>query len=772
MAMCLVLWPVAASAGRDDDDTAIEVEADNTSLSITFPEPMRAIDNAPVGAVSIQPYRPLTCFWNDDTAVECDIDGEASLPAATTIVVDIAPGLFTAEGVPIKAQRLTVETERPSLDGRITQWKGGIPTVVLTANMSMTPEDAAGALELRSGGRVWRDLRLTVILARQRWEREVPRFALMLPSDLPADAAVELWLRKGLVSAAGPLRGDKEKRIVAFHYAEPFRVRGMGCEQPSGEQHDWNVDDGFALDCVAGEPIHVYLSGELSADARKSIASMLPAGVRIVGWNRGYEWRRRNSDIQTGDGQSIELQATQPGATIAFEIGDTLTDTSGRHLRANTSMTVRNGLPQPSLRATAAQMLVSDPRAAQVLTVNAQPVGIVVEGVGKAVVSETIDSPASREAVATFTSQVTQRVLSEGGWVRWRPSTGGAMHMAAPQFDLSAQIGTRSVVAWALDWDDSRPIANAEIVLSLVGGTEGDRVVARARTDRDGLARLNLPEDFALPQKKEGIRPPDWVLRAHADTRRAVLPLGDSYDYRVSLGREEAPTRVFAVADRPLYRAGDTVRYRGWARTLRGGRLLAAGNDAIEFGLVSAHEQRTFQTWTMTPGTDGAFVGELALPVHLVDGDYCIRPTDEDNIEHNGVCFFVGTFRAQDLWVEAAATTPLLEPGGTFEATVSAGYWSGGGASGVGVQHVATYLYPGVAGRGVPAVRRLSFRRVRYSRPRPFLGIRHRSISETRCRGPRAHRDSDRIRRRCDQSRRAAAVRAHRNDSSSGPRRP
>ncbi len=695
IAMCLALLPLVAHADRDDDDAAIEIEADDTSLSISFPEPMRAIDNMLVHAVSIQPHRPLICRWDDDITVECRIDGEEFLPAATTIMVDIAPGLFTAEGQPIDAQRLTVETDRPNLMASISGWKAGIPAIVLNANMSMALEDAARALELRSGGRVWRDLRLTAIPTEyEEWEREAPRFALNLPSDLPEDAVVELWLRKGLVATAGPLRGSEDRRIVAFRYAEPFRVRGMGCAQRSGLAHDWNTDDGLALDCVAGESVHLYLSGELTLDARKTIATLLPAGVRIARWDSGYEWRRQQNDIQTVDGQSIELQAPQSGSTIAFEIGDTLTDTFGRRLQATMPVTLRNGLPKPSLRAAASQLLVNDPRVAQVMAVNSKPTGIVVSGVGKAAVSEQIDSPASREAMTMFTSQATQRVLAEGGWVRWRPSNGGAMHMAAPQFDLSAQIGTRSIVAWAMDWDDSRPIANAEVVLSLVGGNEGDRVVVRGRTDRDGLARLNLPRDFVLPVRKKGAIAPEWVLRAQTDTRLAVLSLGDIDDYRFHLGRERSPTRVFAVADRPLYRAGDTVRYRGWARTLRGGRLLAVGENAIEFGMVSAYEERTFQTWMITPSADGGFVGELALPVHLVDGDYCIRPTDDDSIENNGVCFFVGTFRAQDLWVEADTSTPLLRPGGTFEATVSAGYWSGGGASGVGVQRVAARLIP------------------------------------------------------------------------------
>ncbi|MCC7249674.1 MAG: hypothetical protein IT473_13715, partial [Lysobacter sp.] len=85
----------------------------------------------------------------------------------------------------------------------------------------------------------------------------------------------------------------------------------------------------------------------------------------------------------------------------------------------------------------------------------------------------------------------------------------------------------------------------------------------------------------------------------------------------------------------------------------------------------------------------------IALPAHLVDGDYCVRTaSDNDDGAGSGACVFVGTFRAQDLWLEATTATPLLRADDTFRVDVEAGYWSGGGASGVGVQRIATQLFP------------------------------------------------------------------------------
>ena len=690
---CAAIATVPLRAAAADP---IEVEIDDYVLNLTFPESMGVVENAPVSAVSIAPERELSCRWDDDTTIACEVQDLEPLPPATTLTIMIAPGLHTAEGVALGAVRLTAEIARPELDASFAAWTGGVPSLSVRSNMPVTAAAVARALELRSGERVWRDLRATPLpVRRDMWERETSRFAIGLPPDLPADAPVEVWVRKGLVSTAGPLASQTDEKIAYFRHAEPFRVRAIGCSGRNKQVTDSNAGDGFAVDCVPGEALGVYFSAPLAAAGRAAFAATLPPGVRVLRWRTGYERFDPVATITTASGDVAELQAPQPFVAFDIAFDDALRDTDGRPLQSETRATIRNGAPRPSLRAASSWMLVGDPARGLVESVNAPAVGIEAAGLGATASKERFDAPQTRGAVATLGSDGSRRVLSEGGWVRWRAEGNrGALNAAAPQFDLAAQVSLREVVAWAIDWEDSRPIANGAVELLLLDASGEERVVATGRTGSDGIVRLSLPEGLTLPKEQRGQPMPEWVLRATAGRRRAVLPLGQSDSYGAPLGRDRSETRLFMVADRPLYRAGDRLRFRGWIRQQEGGRLRSTGVGDHSLALVSSYEGRELLKWPVRTDDEGAFTGEIALPAHMVDGDYCVYiAADSDySTEGRGACVFVGTFRAQDLWVEAATATPLLRDGGVFEATIEAGYWSGGGASGVAVQSVRTQM--------------------------------------------------------------------------------
>ena len=72
------------------------------------------------------------------------------------------------------------------------------------------------------------------------------------------------------------------------------------------------------------------------------------------------------------------------------------------------------------------------------------------------------------------------------------------------------------------------------------------------------------------------------------------------------------------------------------------------------------------------------------------DATYCIGRTERYSV--SGACFFVGTYRAQDLWAEAKIANRILRDGERFELDVSGGYYSGGPAAGIEIAELASYL--------------------------------------------------------------------------------
>lgn len=670
--------------------TGVEARLNARSLTLEFEQAMAIFDNAPVRAVSVSPAVPMTCTWADDHTLDCAADRGHAFPQATGFDIRIAPGLHRADGAALGGIRLQAETDRPSLDARIVDWTDGRPTLRIASDLPTTAEAIARVLELRAGDRVWRALDVAALPATASpWDG--PSFRVALPPDLPPDTVVALHMRAGLVSTAGPLPSTTERTLLRFHNDEAFAIRSATCTARKGDAgEDRDPTDGLALRCVAGEDLRLSFSATLDAAGKAAFAARLPPSVRVVGWDAPDRAGWRPDAPESAPGATAHLRAEAANTDIAFTVDGTLHDAAGRALVRPVAIRIRNGAALPTLAAAGSRTLFGDGDRALVATMNAPALAIEETRLGLTGDGARFRLPATRDGAGAFASKGARATLAQDGWVRWRAqaAANATLDFAAPAFDLSAQVSRSEVLVWAVDWRDSRPVAGAEVELVLVAADGDAQVVARARIGGDGLARLTLPADFVLPKTAPGTIAPTWVVRARTGRRLAVLPLDDAGRSSAMLGQAERERRLFAVADRPLYRAGDTLRFRAWLRERRGGRLVVPG-DLKPFALQL---RRPFDTQPMaevavSPDAEGAFTGELALPSQLPDGDYCLVPKDGDWTQEAG-CVFVGTFRAQDLWIDAKAETSLLRDGDPLRLRIDAGYWSGGPAAGVTISEI------------------------------------------------------------------------------------
>lgn len=677
-------------------------------LQLRFSEPMQVWDNPrDDGPVRLQPALPATCSWSSDLLLSCDF-GEAQPTPATRYRVQIGAGLTTQQGVAVAPRMLEAETERPTLSAFAMRWREGLPTIRITSSLPAGREAVAAALRLRVDGRPVTLPAAALTPVSNPGRNTAASFDLDADAlDLPAgpDRIVELSVAPGLRSTAGPLPGTQDAALVRVLARESFRIRGGQCAAPARPAYARNRDGVVALRCLAGEPVEIWFSRRLDpADEARWVAA-LPAGARVLGWSD-------QTGVYADDGRSI---AAEPGrsARLVFETpGEAMTIPVEADLRASGTSTaieparidLRIGPFRPGLRAPGQRRLIANGDqlpAVLAEAVNTARVDIDVTGVGRTL--HTGRAAAEAPALAQpqpIDSDVTTRVLREGGWARWRPDVSAnpsTLEFAAPDFDLFAVAGRREVLVWANAWDADAPVTDAQVELLWMDRADAPpRVVATARTDRDGVARLRVPDAIADDaQAANGF--PMWLLRASQGrgdrARRAVLPAWQSAAYNLSLGRT-APLQTWGVSDRPMYRSGETVHYRLWQRQRSGGRLLRIGAPPAQaLQLFDNEQRRTILRWDATPDAEGGIDGELALPVHLTDGTYCIGAGDDHDVR--GTCFFVGTHRAQDLWVEARGEAPrVLRDGERFDVDVSAGYYSGGPAAGIALSSVTATVTP------------------------------------------------------------------------------
>lgn len=677
---------------------------DYRALHLEFAQPMQIWDNDAALDVRLEPALPLRCAWHSDTLLVCLPEGERVPAAATRYRIRLPSGLRTQEGEALPDFGLEAETARPTLQAWVEGWELGLPRIVVSSAQRLGTDEAVRVLRLERDG-LPATLALRALPPRGAWDRG-SRFDLELPEALPPDSRLALRIAPGLRWEQGPLPGQQDQVLVQALANERFRLRGVACGgrvPVEGTPREGRL----ALRCLAGEPVVLAFSARPDAASQALFADALPAAATLTGWEAGHRWHRgiAATEVARAPGYSAVVSIEADNRLVPFVLPSDMRSEAGRDRLEPVALHLAMGDRRPTLYAPHARRLLADGRRVPVLAeaVNAPPQEIGVEGVGARLRTATGAMPDRRSNTpAQPRSPETAQTLAEGGWVRWTPAGDGSdlpaqgVEFAAPDFDLYGLAGRREVLAWANHWSDGAPVAGAKVeLLWRAAGAQTPQVVAQARTGADGVARLQLPEDFARAEEEGDDRAgaAAWWLRAtHGRGRRAqraVLPGGAVTRFGTPLGQAEE-TRHWGVADRPLYRAGDVVRYRLWQRRASRGRLLRiAAPRPLDLQLHDLDESKTISRWRAVPDAGGGLSGELSLPIHLTDGTYCIGAGDR-GVE--GACFFVGTYRSQDLWIEAKTEDRVLRDGENFSVDVLAGYYSGGPAAGIDLDRVSTLV--------------------------------------------------------------------------------
>ena len=723
----LGLWlcaPVAAGT------PAMEARFEGSrSLLLEFDQPINNWDNAlRADLVRTTPRLATTCQWDSDTRLDCHLD--AAPAGATRYRIELAPGLVTQAGRPVGAQVAQVDTARPRVTASIARWQHGVPAIELAPNQPMDVTELRDALRVRLDGKS-----VAVVLRRlpPAWKGDTRiRFDLALPPVARADALLTLAIRPGLRSLEGPLRGEQDEELLKARLVAPFRLLGVACSGVD-EAALAPVRAGVVVAaCAPNQPVHLVFSHPVAEADRAAVARAAavadPTGAASTGWSQ------RSSPFDAAGAQQapahwFQIEGPGPSTTIDLRLDGAVRDEDGKSLPP-VAVRIRTGEAQPQLVSRDAALVADGAQPPALLqAVNVGETPLRLEGLGVRAVDTTLTARSPRQGSQPHPvrSSDAERVLAEGGWVRWTAQADTASYnwrrsiqFAAPGFDLVALSGRREVLAWANEWDRDAPVAGAKVeLLWREPGVAEPRVIATGTTAADGTVLLKLPEALVLvpptdddaPRHAAQPQPAQWMLRAvrgGTDTvQRSVLPMDEVAASESGLGAA-LPRKVWGVSDRPMYRAGDTVHFRLWQRELDGVGLRAPRVVApVTLRLQDDEDEKVVLEWQATPAADGSIAGEVVLPQHLTDATYCVGVPARYAVD--GICFFVGTYRAQDLWAEARTQGGVLRDGERFTARVRAGYFSGGPAAGAELSRLEASLYPEALGTAYPAFADFTF---------------------------------------------------------------
>jgi uncharacterized protein YfaS (alpha-2-macroglobulin family) len=280
--------------------------------------------------------------------------------------------------------------------------------------------------------------------------------------------------------------------------------------------------------------------------------------------------------------------------------------------------------------------------------------------------------------------------------------------LAVSDTNLTVVRSAGETLVWATDMQTAAPIADRAVTIYHEG-----EIVASGTTDANGLFRA--PVDLV----EEGL-PDDWRQnQANIPTARTVITAesadGASYGAWYSNFESSLPTeRGYLYTDRPVYRPGETVYYRGVLRNQRDMDYSIPDVETVNLTIKENFGERVYFQGALEVTPFGTYSGEFIIPddaplselIILADfGDgeafqYGAIYARFDEPNTSSVLFNVAEFRAPEFTVAITPQRDEIVQGDALTASVSAQLYAGGAVNDANVTYRAygdptTFNYAG-----------------------------------------------------------------------------
>lgn len=244
------------------------------------------------------------------------------------------------------------------------------------------------------------------------------------------------------------------------------------------------------------------------------------------------------------------------------------------------------------------------------------------------------------------------------------------------------------VYVWATNMASGQPASGVDVTLFSDRGEE----IATGVADGNGLAFF--PE--AAPNNRyfngvmvvSGAEGEVGFGIAGSQWNQTISPWEFGLNWDTS---QEEPNKSYLYTDRPIYRPGDVVQFRGIWRSQDYGRYTvpAATELNIEvFEQAYYGDQEPFnERFTVNSGPNGIFFGEFTLPEEATPGTYLISSSDQSSTGFGQVAIQVAEFRKPEFEVAINANESDVLRGEEATVTLQADYFFGGSASDLEVNY-------------------------------------------------------------------------------------
>ncbi|MCG3207514.1 MAG: hypothetical protein FOGNACKC_01114 [Anaerolineae bacterium] len=256
----------------------------------------------------------------------------------------------------------------------------------------------------------------------------------------------------------------------------------------------------------------------------------------------------------------------------------------------------------------------------------------------------------------------------------------GRRHLlVVSDLNLTLKAGQKDALAWATELASGQPIAGLEVVFY----DENDRrELGRATTNASGVAQLDLSSRTNRASVLAAVLPAGQQTRFSAVSEnwaRGVSP----YDFGVDPVYQLPPFTTHIYTDRPIYRPGQTVYFKGIIRAEDDVKFSLPDIGRVQVTVRDANYQ-TILDKQLALSPNATFADEIKLEAGAALGSYVIGLQFND--QYFEQYFQVAAYRPPEFEVTVEPEKTELLRGSDLNAVINTRYFFGGPLAGADIQ--------------------------------------------------------------------------------------